>query len=525
MKVPGAKKYESIFIIRLRAIALVLTLLFSVSVLSACGGENKSKNSTFEWPDSGLSMVLPKPKSNKGEIRLNLSHIFSMNVVGVSESDYNDYLNACVEKGFTIDSNKSTSMYRAYNESGHNLFLQYNDEEISVILGEPKHFGEFEWPDSRIGKLLPIPESTLGQIEQESSKGFVVYLGDITVDSYSDYVKRCKENGFNIDYTKDDDYYIADNKDGCHLSLSYEGFNTMRIQIEAPADWEETSSDLREPTPSTVSTQSPSDSTPTVTTEVTVNYPVEEALRAAVVAFTNRFALDVFTEDGNNYDVSKFHSYADTSGNFFDYYMAVKSEGVWSAKDEQTWHVESLKLDNSYGSAVDVSLDVSYDGKDYIISNLAGKAPSYNDNDSKYSPLSDLEKESDFSLFFDVSSDLIKDDRSQTKIDTYHEWVMNQFSSLDASHKELKKLIVRNLNDEKSFKHIDTTYQEIRNEESRNEINEMLKSSNKEARVEIGDLWITTQFSATNALNATVKNTAYAISSFAKNTINVVAIE
>lgn len=37
------------------------------------------------------------------------------------------------------------------------------------------------------------------------------------------------------------------------------------------------------------------------------------AKREVVVAFANRDSLDVFTEDGNNYDPSKFHSHVDKS--------------------------------------------------------------------------------------------------------------------------------------------------------------------------------------------------------------------
>lgn len=65
----------------------------------------------------------------------------------------------------------------------------------------------------------------------------------------------------------------------------------------------------------------------------------ELAKRAAVVAFTNYYALDVFTTDGN-YDVSKFHSYADVSDDASKYFWYVKSEGTWRAKNENTWHVD-----------------------------------------------------------------------------------------------------------------------------------------------------------------------------------------
>jgi hypothetical protein len=138
-------------------------------------------------------------------------------------------------------------------------------------------------------------------------------------------------------------------------------------------------------------------------------------MRAAVVAFTNCFATDVFTNDVE--DASKFHSFADTSADATKYFVNVKSEGEWSVKNENTWHVEKLYLQWYGGDSIAVvSLDVSYNGKDYTVSNLAGKAPSYDDNNSSYSPMSALENASDFPLFFIVPPELIKDDRIDSQV-------------------------------------------------------------------------------------------------------------
>jgi len=145
---------------------------------------------------------------------------------------------------------------------------------------------------------------------------------------------------------------------------------------------------------------------------------MEHAMRAAVVAFTNRYADDIFTEDGNDYVISKFHSYADMSGFFID----IQSEGTWSVKNANTWHVEHLKLElHGIGTTVDVALDVSYIDGEYVISGLAGKAPSHDDNDDRYSSMSDFENERDFPLFFVVPLELVKDDRSDDVVDTVPE--------------------------------------------------------------------------------------------------------
>jgi hypothetical protein len=246
--------------------------------------------------------------------------------------------------------------------------------------------------------------------------------------------------------------------------------------------------------------------------EVTVSFSDEEAFRAAVVAFTNMFADDIFTADGMDYDMSKLHSYADISG----FYMAVDSKGTWTGKSEDAWHVEHLKLTvPEYGTIVDASLDVSYDGTNYIVSNLAGKAPSYDDNDSRFSSMKDLEDGS--GRFLTIAPSLIADGRdtsalpAQSQTSDVSEHYPSGVSSWDGDHTELKKLIKKNMNDEKSYKHIETKWIYIVDDTTQQEINELFAGIGWSDTVSVGDFVIITEFSGKNAYNATIKNKAYGI--------------
>lgn len=130
----------------------------------------------------------------------------------------------------------------------------------------------------------------------------------------------------------------------------------------------------------TVETESTTESVTEAETEPTPEiYPQEDAFRAAVVAITNSLATDVFTNDGSRHDVSKYHSFSDTSA----FYMSVLSQGTWTEKNNNTWHVDGLRLqpdgyDVVYNTPINfdtiakVSLDVSFDGGNYIISNISG---------------------------------------------------------------------------------------------------------------------------------------------------------
>ncbi len=128
------------------------------------------------------------------------------------------------------------------------------------------------------------------------------------------------------------------------------------------------------PTETTASTTKEETSPPS--TAPSVSFTRDIALRAAVVAFTNCYAVDVFTDDGNSFDTSKFHSYADLSG----FYMHVNSLGSWKVIDEHTWHVDDLLLKvDGYNSNVFASLDVSFDGENYVVDNISGVGPSEDD--------------------------------------------------------------------------------------------------------------------------------------------------
>ena len=120
---------------------------------------------------------------------------------------------------------------------------------------------------------------------------------------------------------------------------------------------------------------------------IVVNHTQEMALRAIIVAFTNRYADDIFMPDRNTLDLSKFHSFDDVSSivTYSDF------EGIWTPKNQNTWRVEKLSLiieDDWYQTDATVNADISFDGTNYSISNLSGEAPSYDD-------IGDFEEQSD----------------------------------------------------------------------------------------------------------------------------------
>lgn len=83
------------------------------------------KMEEFVWPEYGLAPILPKPESTIGKIIYDNSDSFSIHVGNMSIEDFNNYIEACQNKGFTVNHNKSENYYNAEDENGYEITLRY----------------------------------------------------------------------------------------------------------------------------------------------------------------------------------------------------------------------------------------------------------------------------------------------------------------------------------------------------------------------------------------------------------------
>ena len=214
-----------------RLIVILVIAVLAIGTLAGCGGDSAEK---INWSDMELGSRLPEPPSNKGKVITNSEEELYIVFEKVGDQAYNDYYDACVEMGFNIDGDKTSSSYEAYDAEGYYLWLSHAGNQLTVNLKCPPEFSEIEWPNSTAGNLLPVPKSLTGNFSFEYDYSFYVELGNTSKEDYDNYVTACSEKGFIVDYNKGDDYYYADNADGWHLSLNYKGNNIMTIRIDEP---------------------------------------------------------------------------------------------------------------------------------------------------------------------------------------------------------------------------------------------------------------------------------------------------
>lgn len=133
-----------------------------------------------------------------------------------------------------------------------------------------------------------------------------------------------------------------------------------------------------------------------------------------------------------------------------------------------------------------------------------------------------IEDERDSSIIEQHEQEEAEEERAQEEREA---WISSQFSLWDGAHIAFEELIKDNLNDEKSYDHIETTYIDVDSDVMQILVNELISEAGYSNRVEIGDLFISTEFSAKNGYGGTIKYFAYGIASYAEDTITLIAIE
>lgn len=220
----------------LHIITTIVALILVFPFLALMGNKSVSKDyKDFDWNDIKLHELLPEPKSHSGDITWNKDDSLNMDI-NASESDFDEYVKACKEMGYTVETNETDGMYSAYNGDGYDLSLIFFDDYYSLDLEAPEKMGDIEWPDSALAKMLPVPKSKTGKINNDSSDCLSVSVDKTSESDFKEYVKACKEKGFDVDYSNGDDYYRAKNSKDYSLDVSLSGFNVMKIYLSAPEE-------------------------------------------------------------------------------------------------------------------------------------------------------------------------------------------------------------------------------------------------------------------------------------------------
>lgn len=92
------------------------------------------ERNALEWSTSKLAQMLPIPENAKGYIDADREEKYQVILIDVSMSDFNAYVDGCIEKGFTVNPENYSTYYRAENESGYMVTIEYGEREMGITL-------------------------------------------------------------------------------------------------------------------------------------------------------------------------------------------------------------------------------------------------------------------------------------------------------------------------------------------------------------------------------------------------------
>ena len=261
--------------IGVRTLAAILGFILIIPYFSLYD-TSALETEAIEWDNMALAERLPEPESNKGRIISNSSEELSVYIAKTSQNEYYDYVEKCKDKGFTVDANDSTSSYEAYNNEGYKLSLLYNesDKEQHIALDAPIEMSDIKWPDTvLINQLTSKPKSTVGKVDFEYDDSYAIYIGETAKDDYDSYVYECISDGFNIDYTKNEDSFWGKNAAGYYISIQYKGNNIMYLSLKSPDKDESVAAASESPAPTLTPTLAPTSAPTPAPTPVYIPEP------------------------------------------------------------------------------------------------------------------------------------------------------------------------------------------------------------------------------------------------------------
>lgn len=187
---------------KFKILSLSLAIIFVLLGFSACGKKNETtdaaeteKHSEYQWPRSDIAQLIPKPESTAGEVCWDEYDGFNIDVANTTQEQFNDYVNACADNGFTIEYSRGDDYYYAKNENGYDLSLVYHKDKtvMNINLDSPDEEEETTTAKKTTTKKATKTSKTKKETSSVEWKEFLKEYEE-WVDDYIDLVNKYKDN-------------------------------------------------------------------------------------------------------------------------------------------------------------------------------------------------------------------------------------------------------------------------------------------------------------------------------------------
>lgn len=316
----------------LHRILFIIGLIMVVPFIMVSGdGFITSDNyEKIHWDSIVMHNQLPTPKKLSGKIMTNSDKELDITIKD-DKDGYSSYVDECITKGYTIDSEKDSSSYEAYNNEGYHLELSKYSDNYSITLNAPMQMSENAWPNNELANMLPKPESTTGKVFSDSSNQLIYYVGSMNDDAYNKYIEQVKEKGFDKDYNSLEKSYSAENDEGYEVRISKEGFNIVEISITKPSKQNASTNITSSTTTTESSTNTESSKEESKTTNSTGIRPDFKNAMDSYEKFMNQYCDFMIKYNKNPSDITLIKDYAKMVSDYDKY-----------TKDFENWKSEDL---------------------------------------------------------------------------------------------------------------------------------------------------------------------------------------
>lgn len=150
----------------------VIAVLLLFGIIGSFGEDSSDNDSSeFNWSNMTLGSMLPTPESTLGKNLINTEDYLSIDILDVSLEEYQEYVNGCREKGFTVEVSEYDTYFDAKNADGYEIMLYYfeSDEEMSIDLNAPSKNEKEETEQITLEKSDKEPHDTNDDFQDETT--------------------------------------------------------------------------------------------------------------------------------------------------------------------------------------------------------------------------------------------------------------------------------------------------------------------------------------------------------------------
>ena len=173
------------------------------------------KMSEITWPTTGPALKIPKPNSTLGNITWDNDERFSTYIGNITKQDYENYIIACQDAGFTNNHSKTDKRYSATNNDNYKIVLEYHGFNIMYISIDAENAknkqedNKKETTKNEMKEKTQTNNTTTNDNEIRTNFKEAMDSYEKFIDEYIAFMKKYSANNSDLSLLKDYSNYLS----------------------------------------------------------------------------------------------------------------------------------------------------------------------------------------------------------------------------------------------------------------------------------------------------------------------------